>query len=56
MDRPGRRISGAVVGNVTATMRIDVQPTGSCEGDITAPRLLMAGGAFVRGTVNADGW
>ncbi|MBI2188822.1 MAG: polymer-forming cytoskeletal protein [Acidobacteria bacterium] len=46
-------ISGAVTGNVTATERVDLQATGSIEGDISAPRLLMVDGAFVKGKVNA---
>lgn len=44
-------ISGTVVGNVTATARVDLQATGSIEGDITTPRLLMVDGAFVKGKV-----
>src|SRR5919108_2058708 len=34
-------ISGTVIGNVTATARIALHATGSVEGDISAPRLLM---------------
>ena len=48
-------ISGAVNGNVTATDRVDLHATGSVEGDITSPRLIMADGAFVKGSVNAAG-
>ena len=48
-------ISGAVVGDVTASERIDLQANGSVEGDITAPRVVMADGAFVRGAVDAAG-
>jgi len=48
-------ISGAVVGNVTATDRLDLQSTGSVEGDITAPRLVMVEGATVKGKVDASG-
>jgi cytoskeletal protein CcmA (bactofilin family) len=48
-------ISGAVTGNVTASERVDLHATGSVEGDITSPRLIMADGAFVKGTVNAAG-
>jgi len=44
-------ISGTVIGNVTATERVDLQATGSVEGDITAPRLMMVDGAIVRGKV-----
>jgi cytoskeletal protein CcmA (bactofilin family) len=48
-------ISGAVIGNVTASERVDLQATGSVEGDISSPRLIMADGAFVKGTVHAGG-
>jgi cytoskeletal protein CcmA (bactofilin family) len=46
-------ISGAVIGNVTATDRVDLQPTGSVVGDINAPRLVIVDGAVVKGKVNA---
>ena len=48
-------ISGTVIGNVTATERLDLQATGSVEGDITSPRLVMVDGAVVRGRVDAIG-
>ena len=48
-------ISGAVNGNITASERVDLHATGSVEGDITSPRLIMADGAFVKGSVNAAG-
>jgi cytoskeletal protein CcmA (bactofilin family) len=48
-------ISGAVTGNVTATERVDLQATGSVEGDIVTPRLAMADGATVKGKVDAAG-
>lgn len=48
-------ISGSVIGNVTATARIDLHATGSVEGDITAPRLVMFDGALVKGKVDAGG-
>jgi cytoskeletal protein CcmA (bactofilin family) len=46
-------INGSVVGNITASERIDLQPTASVVGDITTPRLVMAEGATVRGKVAA---
>lgn len=46
-------IGGAVVGNVTASETVEVQPTGSVEGDITALRLLLADGAVVAGRISA---
>jgi cytoskeletal protein CcmA (bactofilin family) len=48
-------ISGTVTGNVSATERVDLHATGSVEGDITTPRLIMAEGAFVKGKVSAAG-
>jgi len=48
-------ISGTVVGNVTATERLDLQATGSVEGDISSPRLVMVDGAVVKGRVDASG-
>src|SRR2546425_8306628 len=40
-------ISGSVIGNVTATERVDLQATGSVEGDLNSPRLVMVDGAVV---------
>ena len=48
-------ISGTVIGNVTATDRLDLQVTGSIEGDISSPRLVMVDGAVVKGRVDASG-
>ena len=48
-------ISGTVTGNVTASDRVDVHATGSVEGDITTPRLVLADGAMVKGKVDAGG-
>lgn len=48
-------ISGAVTGNVTATGVVDLQATGSVDGNITTPRLIMADGAVINGKVVAAG-
>jgi cytoskeletal protein CcmA (bactofilin family) len=48
-------ISGAVIGNVTATERVDLQASGSVEGDISTPRLVMVDGAVVKGKVATRG-
>ena len=48
-------ISGAVTGNVTATSIVDLRATGSVEGDIVAPQLVVADGAVIRGRVDAAG-
>ena len=47
-------ISGAVTGNVTATAVVDLRATGSVDGDITTPRLVMADGAVIKGKVDAN--
>ena len=46
-------INGTVVGNVHATERVDLRATGSVDGNISTPRLVMAGGATVNGTVES---
>ena len=45
-------IVGRVSGNVTATERIEIQATGIVEGDVSAPRLIVAEGAVVNGSVS----
>jgi cytoskeletal protein CcmA (bactofilin family) len=45
-------ISGAVTGNVTATETIELQPSASVEGDVTARSLVMADGALIKGRVD----
>lgn len=46
-------ISGAVIGNVNATDKVDVRPTGSVHGDIVALRLILSEGAVVAGRIEA---
>ena len=46
-------ISGKVNGNVRAVDKIDLRATGSVDGNITAPRFVMAEGAMVMGKVQA---
>ena len=48
-------ISGAVTGNVKASVKVDLRSTGSVDGDITSPVLLMADGAIIMGKVEARG-
>jgi cytoskeletal protein CcmA (bactofilin family) len=48
-------INGAVTGNVLATDKVHLQSTGSVDGDITTPRLIMADGAVIKGRVDARG-
>jgi cytoskeletal protein CcmA (bactofilin family) len=44
-------IKGAVTGNVTAGEKIEIQNTGSINGDVVAPRLAIADGGSLRGKV-----
>ena len=48
-------ISGAVTGNIKASVKVDLRSTGSVDGDITSPVLLMADGAVIMGKVEARG-
>jgi cytoskeletal protein CcmA (bactofilin family) len=48
-------ISGTVIGNITATDRLDLLATGSVEGDIRSPRLVVADGAIIKGKVDTSG-
>jgi cytoskeletal protein CcmA (bactofilin family) len=46
-------ISGKVRGNVKGVEKVDLSPTASVHGDITAPRFSMADGATVMGKISA---
>jgi cytoskeletal protein CcmA (bactofilin family) len=48
-------ISGAVAGNVRASVKVDLQATGSVNGDIASPLLVVAEGAVITGSVDAAG-
>jgi len=47
-------VGGEVVGNITADDRVEVAATGSMKGDITAPHVVLADGARVKGSVDMD--
>jgi cytoskeletal protein CcmA (bactofilin family) len=49
------RVIGQVSGNVSAAERVEVAPGGSVEGDIAAPRVVIAEGAFFRGKIDMQG-
>jgi cytoskeletal protein CcmA (bactofilin family) len=42
---------GAVIGNVRAADKIDIQATGSVAGDVVASRIVIADGGCLRGRV-----
>jgi cytoskeletal protein CcmA (bactofilin family) len=48
-------IMGAVVGNVTATKRVEIRATGSVTGDIASPGLAIDEGGLVVGKVQMTG-
>jgi cytoskeletal protein CcmA (bactofilin family) len=45
------RIGGKVIGNVRGSERVEVLPSGQLEGDVAAPRVVIAEGAFFKGKV-----
>ncbi len=47
-------IGGHVVGNVVAGERVELLPTGSLEGNIRAPKIVIAEGARFRGSVDME--
>ena len=49
------RIGGRVFGNVSASERVEVAPSGTLEGDVSAPRIVIAEGAFFKGRVEMKG-
>ena len=44
-------IHGRVLGNVTATGRVEIGASGRLEGDLVAPRLVIHDGAWLSGQV-----
>ncbi len=45
-------VLGEVVGNVTASEKVDIRDNGSVDGDIVSPRVAIAEGAHFRGAVD----
>src|SRR6476469_8143949 len=45
-------ILGEVIGNVTASEKVDIRDNGSVDGDIAAPRVAIAEGAHFRGSID----
>ena len=44
-------VVGKVSGNVLGTERIEIQSTGVVDGDVSAPRLVVAEGAVLNGSI-----
>jgi cytoskeletal protein CcmA (bactofilin family) len=49
------RVAGKVVGNVRGSERVEVGPAAILEGDIFAPRVVIAEGAFFKGKIEMLG-
>lgn len=45
-------VLGQVTGNLIATEKVDIQESGSVEGDIIAPRVAIADGSHFRGSID----
>ncbi len=45
-------VLGKVSGNVSASEKVDIRESGSVEGDIVAPRVAIADGAYFRGSID----
>lgn len=45
-------VIGHVSGNVNGTERVEIQATGVVDGDVTSPRLVVAEGAVLNGSIH----
>jgi cytoskeletal protein CcmA (bactofilin family) len=48
-------VIGRVAGNVRGTDRVEIQATGVVEGDVVSPKLLVAEGAVLNGSISMSG-
>ncbi|HTQ78623.1 MAG TPA: polymer-forming cytoskeletal protein [Thermoanaerobaculia bacterium] len=49
------KVAGKVTGNLRGGDRVEVGPEATLEGDISAPRVVIAEGAFFKGKVEMQG-
>jgi len=49
------RVGGKVFGNIRGGERVEVLASGALEGDVSAPRVVIAEGAFFKGKVEMTG-
>jgi cytoskeletal protein CcmA (bactofilin family) len=47
-------VVGHVIGNVSGVERVEIQATGKVDGDVTAPKLVVAEGAQVNGAIQMN--
>ncbi len=45
-------VLGEVIGNITASEKVDIRDNGKVDGNIVAPRVAIAEGAHFRGSVD----
>lgn len=45
-------VSGKIIGNVHGGERVEVLASGTLEGDVSSPRVMIADGAFFKGKVD----
>ena len=45
-------VFGEVIGNITASEKVDIRDNGSVDGDLTSPRVAIAEGAHFRGSID----
>jgi cytoskeletal protein CcmA (bactofilin family) len=45
-------VLGKVIGNITATTKVEIRENGTVEGDLTSPSVAIAEGATFRGSID----
>jgi len=48
-------IHGEVIGNVRADDKVEISPSGSVNGDLAAPRVMLADGSSFKGSIDMSG-
>ncbi len=49
------QVNGEVSGNIHADDKVEISPSGSVNGDITAPRVALADGSSFKGSIDMGG-
>ncbi len=49
------QVNGEVSGNILADDKVEISPSGSVLGDITAPRVALADGSSFKGSIDMGG-
>ena len=48
-------VVGQVMGNITADDKVEISPSGSVNGDLAAPRVMLADGSSFKGSIDMSG-